>query len=159
MSQSDDLDLSPESLIAANVNPATGLATDYLNVFNEALMLIGLAGDAPEVLEDLAAWRPVSYAEHFRASGFHFRDVAIAAYEQADPDLRAGFDAAAKELASAIETAVVDLSTTNDAGAPLDDKAAAYAMELQAGVARLDAMIHGAGGGETAQDAIDALFD
>jgi len=32
---------SRESLVAANINPATGLATDYLNHFNEITMLIG----------------------------------------------------------------------------------------------------------------------
>jgi len=38
--------MSPEAearaaeLLAANINPRTGLATDYLNHFNEAIMLL-----------------------------------------------------------------------------------------------------------------------
>lgn len=154
-----DIDLSPESLAGANVNPNTGLATDYLNVFNEALMLIALAGDAPDVLEDLAEWRPVTYVEHFRASGFHFREVAIASYELANTELRTAFDAAARELAGAIEAAIVSLSTANDAGESLSEMASNFAVELQSGVAHLDAMIHGVSDETSAQDAIDALFD
>ena len=71
------VDLSDESLLAANVNPATKLATDYLNLFNEALMLINLVGDSPELLEELADWQPCSYEVHFRASPFHFKDVVV----------------------------------------------------------------------------------
>jgi hypothetical protein len=32
--------LSPERLAKANISPVTGLATDYLNHFNEAIMLL-----------------------------------------------------------------------------------------------------------------------
>jgi len=131
----------------------------YLNVFNEALMLVALAGDAPDVLDDLAEWRPLTYVEHFRASGFNFREVAIASYELADAELRTAFDAASRELAGSIEAAIVALSTANDAGEPLSELASNFAVELQAGVAHLDAMIHGVGDETSAQDAIDALFD
>ena len=35
-------------LAAANINPRTGLASDYLNHFNEAVMLLDLLQQAPE---------------------------------------------------------------------------------------------------------------
>ncbi|MEO8318885.1 MAG: hypothetical protein ABI561_11235, partial [Bradyrhizobium sp.] len=35
-------------LKAANINPRTGLATDYLNHFNEAIMLLEMVPDMPE---------------------------------------------------------------------------------------------------------------
>jgi hypothetical protein len=38
------------------------------------------------------SWRPLSYAEHFTASNFRARDLAIEAYEMADPTTRAEFD-------------------------------------------------------------------
>ncbi len=79
-------------LRAANINPRTGLATDYLNHFNEAIMLLEMIPDMPEVAEDFLAWHPMSYAEHFTASHFKARDLAIAAYEQANPNIRAQFD-------------------------------------------------------------------
>jgi hypothetical protein len=79
-------------LRAANINPQTGLATDYLNHFNEAIMLLEMIPDIPECAEDFLAWRPLSYAEHFTASSFKARDLAIAAYETADARIRAEFD-------------------------------------------------------------------
>jgi hypothetical protein len=79
-------------LHAANINPRTGLATDYLNHFNEAIMLLEMIPDMPECGEDFLAWCPLSYCEHFMASNFKARDLAISAYECADPDIRAEFE-------------------------------------------------------------------
>ena len=79
-------------LRAANINPRTGLATDYLNHFNEAIMLLEMVPDMPECAEDFLGWEPLSYAEHFTASNFKARDLAIAAYESANADIRAKFD-------------------------------------------------------------------
>jgi hypothetical protein len=79
-------------LRAANINPRTGLATDYLNHFNEAIMLLEMVPDVPECVEDFLDWRPQSYAEHFTASHFKARDLAIEAYNSADANIRAEFD-------------------------------------------------------------------
>src|ERR1700758_1558509 len=80
------------TLKAANINPRTGLATDYLNHFNEAIMLLEMIPDMPDCATDFLEWRPLSYSEHFTASNFKGRDLAIEAYESADPELRAEFD-------------------------------------------------------------------
>ena len=48
-----------------NINPATGLSTDYLNHFTEVLMALEMMAGIPECAGDLRAWRPKSYAEHF----------------------------------------------------------------------------------------------
>jgi hypothetical protein len=79
-------------LKAANINPRTGLATDYMNHFNEAVMLLEMIPDIPECAEDFLQWQPLSYAEHFTASNFSARDLAISAYEEADVGVRAEFD-------------------------------------------------------------------
>jgi len=79
-------------LRAANINPRTGLATDYLNHFNEAVMLLEMVPDMPECAEDFLDWRPLSYSEHFHASNFKARDLAISAYETADTVTRTEFD-------------------------------------------------------------------
>jgi hypothetical protein len=79
-------------LRAANINPRTGLATDYLNHFNEAIMLLEMIPDMPECSEDFLGWQPLSYSEHFTASKFKARDLAIEAYEAADVGIRAEFD-------------------------------------------------------------------
>ena len=79
-------------LQAANINPRTGLATDYLNHFNEAIMLLEMIPDMPECAEDFLTWCPLSYCEHFMASNFKARDLAIEAYEAADARVRIEFD-------------------------------------------------------------------
>lgn len=79
-------------LKAANINPRTGLATDYLNHFNEAIMLLEMIPDIPDCATDFLEWHPLSYAEHFIASNFKARDLAIEAYETADTEIRAEFD-------------------------------------------------------------------
>jgi hypothetical protein len=80
------------ALRAANINPRTGLATDYLNHVNEAIMLLEMVPDMPECAEDFLTWSPLSYAEHFWASNFKARDLAIEAYELAEPKIRTQFD-------------------------------------------------------------------
>lgn len=83
----------PEQLSQANLCPHTGLATDYLNHFNEVAMLIGILPEMPEAAEEVLSWRPCSYAEHFQRSGFRARELAIAAYEAAEPEVLALFEA------------------------------------------------------------------
>ena len=103
------------ALKAANINPQTGLATDYLNHFNEAIMLLEMIPDIPECADDFLAWSPLSYAEHFTASNFKARDLAIEAYESSAPDIRAEFDqmtetmtSILREVGSAMRAAVQD---------------------------------------------------
>jgi hypothetical protein len=92
-------------LRAANINPRTGLATDYLNHFNEAIMLLEMIPDMPECAEDFLTWRPLSYCEHFMASNFRARDLAIEAYDAADTRTRTEFDHITETMTS-ILTAV-----------------------------------------------------
>src|SRR6201989_2647180 len=87
-------------LRAANINPQTGLATDYLNHFNEAIMLLEMIPDMPECADDFLQWSPLSYAEHFTASNFKAKELAIAAYEAADPGVRSGFDQMTETMTS-----------------------------------------------------------
>jgi hypothetical protein len=96
-------------LWAANINPRTGLATDYLNHFNEAVMLLEMIPDMPECADDFLVWRPMSYAEHFTASNLKARDLAISANEATDPSIRAEFDnitSAMTSILTAVSTAM-----------------------------------------------------
>lgn len=99
--------ITPDELRAANINPRTGLATDYLNHFNEAVMLLEMIPDMPECADDFLAWHPLSYAEHFHAANFKAKELAIRAYEAADPAVRAEFDAVTTSMTE-ILTAVAD---------------------------------------------------
>jgi hypothetical protein len=100
-----DQEVRAAQLRAANINPRTGLATDYLNHFNEAIMLLEMIPDMPECAEDFLNWHPLSYREHFTASHFKARDLAIEAYDSADAIIRAEFDGITSAMTS-ILTAV-----------------------------------------------------
>jgi hypothetical protein len=92
--------LSAAALAAANINPKTRLATDYMNHFNEAIMLLEMIPAMPECADDFLLWEPLSYPEHFLQSNFKGRDLAIAAYEAADPEVRAHFDHICESMTS-----------------------------------------------------------
>lgn len=92
----------PDELAAANINPQTGLATDYLNHFNEVAMLIDMLSAMPDVAEEILDWRPISYPEHFSVTGFRAKELAIIAFETADVDVRARFEAACGRVERAI---------------------------------------------------------
>ena len=86
----------------ANINPRTGLATDYLNHFNEAIMLLEMLAACPDCIEDFLAWRPLSYREHFAASRFKGHELAIKAYEDAEPRLRETLDALSSTMTAVL---------------------------------------------------------
>jgi hypothetical protein len=121
-------------LRAANINPRTGLATDYLNHFNEAVMLLEMVPDMPECAEDFLGWRPLSYGEHFHASNFKARDLAIESYESADAITRAEFDNITSAMTS-ILTAVGDAmrkATQDKTRATLAEQATGWVKPLVA---------------------------
>lgn len=75
-----------------NINEQTLLATDYLNHFNEVVMLIEMIADMPECLEDAKAWAPKTYQDHFRDSNFSDRELAVQAYEHVPERYRVPFE-------------------------------------------------------------------
>ena len=81
-----------------NINPSTGLSTDYLNHFTEAIMVLEMVGTMPECLDDLRTWQAKTYAEHFATSHFSNRNAMIAAYQSADPAVRMALDEASDVL-------------------------------------------------------------
>lgn len=90
--------LTADKLAAANINPTTGLATDYLNHFNEVVMLLELLPAMPDCVADVLKWTPRSYQDHFRSSRFAEKDLAIRAYEAAPQAIRATFDTLVAEI-------------------------------------------------------------
>jgi hypothetical protein len=151
-------------LDGTNINPATGLATDYLNHFNEAIMLLEMLPSAPECKEDFLAWHPMSYREHFAASNFKHRDLAIAAYEAADPAFRGQLD----KIADQMNTILTETHAGMKGNLSPDTMlilAEATTHWLRPLVARAGAVINGEPISATAsddtapQDAIDLLFD
>ena len=130
-------------LRAANINPRTGLATDYLNLFNEAVMLLEMIPDMPECAEDFLAWQPLSYAEHFTSTNFRARDLVIEAYETTDPGIRAAFDNATSAMTSILNAvgAAMREATQDRTRATLAEQATIWVKPL---VAQAGGIINGA---------------
>jgi hypothetical protein len=131
-----------DELTAANIDPTTGLATDYLNHFNEVVMLLDLLADMPDMREDVLAWAPASYQDHFIRSGFRAKALAVAAYEAADPRFREPFDTVVAEIDAHILHVQAALREADDAqAARIGPHAAQVAQPL---LMRAGGLIHGA---------------
>jgi hypothetical protein len=143
---------------AANINPATGLASDYLNHFNEAIMLLENLPSCPDCRDDFLAWRAKSDAEHF--AGSHYRALAIAAYAAADAPARQCLDALAGTMTAVLEATRAALSADlpAEAAAALAERVAAW---LQPLIVRAGAVINGdadTGDPPAPQAIVDALM-
>jgi len=157
--------LDPARLAAANINPKTGLASDYLNHFSEAIMLLDLLPTTPECIVELIGWEPLSYPEHFAASHFKDKELAIAAYAAAEPSVRAQLD----ELADTMNALLVATCEAFQGRASLEAAthlASETAARLKPLVARAGAVINGYDLDHTEeittgeqQATVDALFE
>ncbi|HYD29507.1 MAG TPA: hypothetical protein VEB64_01405 [Azospirillaceae bacterium] len=81
-----------ERVRGTNISDKTLLATDYLNHFNEIVMLIEMVPDMPMMLEECLIWQPKTYQEHFRDSGFSDKEKAISAYEHVPNKFKRPFE-------------------------------------------------------------------
>jgi len=82
-----------EERAAALVNPASGIANDYLNHFNEVLLLIeNLPTLLPEMLDELLEWKPVTYREYFAKSQLPGSARALQIFDGLDETFRRDFE-------------------------------------------------------------------
>lgn len=149
--------ISADVLAAANINVRSGLATDYLNHFTEIIMLLELVADMPDMIEEARAWQPRTYAEHFRASHFVARDLAIEAYECAPAAYRVPFDAIVDELHAHIAQGIDEIAADAENPESLPATVARVVAEIQALIQRASDLIHG-NIAALDQSAVDALF-
>jgi len=157
--------LDPARLAAANINPKTGLATDYLNHFHEAIMLLDILPHTPECIVELIGWEPLSYPEHFAASPFKDRELAIAAYEAAEPIARVRLDELADTM-NALLVATCEALLRRSSLESATSLAAETAARLKPLVAQAGAVINGQELGASEemttaeqQATVDALFE
>ncbi|MBF0250464.1 MAG: hypothetical protein HQL35_07550 [Alphaproteobacteria bacterium] len=95
-----------ERCMGTNVNEQTLLATDYLNHFNELVMILEMLADMPELLDEAKAWEPKDYKDHFRDSTIADRELAVEAYDHAPPKFKDPFDENVAKTNRLILTAV-----------------------------------------------------
>jgi len=156
--------LAREALLAANVNPKTGLATDYLNHFNEVIMLMEMLPDMPDCAEDVLEWAPCGYCTHFEKSGLKDIDVVILAYHAVPKEIKALFETLVIQIDAAVEQAQNLLR-----GGVTDEVVQQVALLASEDIKPLIAAASGAINGsdeseedyvdESVQAEVDALFD
>ena len=83
---------------ASFVNPISGLANDYFNLYNEVVMIVEQLPQMPELFEELMAWRPIAYEDYFAKSQLRNSASALEQYRKLDPAFREEFEALVKEL-------------------------------------------------------------
>ena len=151
--------LSVEALQRANVHPESGLATDYLNHFNEVVMLLEMLGDMPDMAEDVLDWRPCAYVEHFQRTGYAGAETVAAAYDAAPHALKAHFETIIAALDASLVKALALVRTGQ-----MHAAAQMTGGEIEPLLAAARAAVNGRIEGEdlddraAAQAGIDALF-
>jgi len=85
------------------INSQTLLATDYLNHFNEVVMLLEMIPDMPDMMDMVQEWQPKSYQDHFRDSVFMEKDLAIEAYDHVPPEFKRPFEETIKTINRLVE--------------------------------------------------------
>ncbi|PIW27122.1 MAG: hypothetical protein COW30_11535 [Rhodospirillales bacterium CG15_BIG_FIL_POST_REV_8_21_14_020_66_15] len=145
-------DPSPEYLdikaraTASNLDPETLLATDYLNHFNEIVMLLEMVPDMPEIMEEVKAWQPKGYVDHFRDSTIADRELAIEAYDHVLPVYREPFEQTVDQLNNLIASCVERLEHYIAAGneGMLREQASVMSRMIQRLLDTASGIIHGA---------------
>lgn len=144
----------------ASINPVSLLATDYLNHFNEVVMLIGLIPDMPDCLEEALEWAPKTYQAHFMDSGLSYKEQAVMAYEMAPDTYRKPFDQLVDRLDKLVIKGLGDLEAAHSEGE--HERAAHIALQtsqdLQHMIDAASALINGSLATADQRD-VDGIFD
>lgn len=98
-----------------NIQEDSLLATDYLNHFNEIIMLLDIIPSMPECFEDMRDWKPKTYQAHFFDTNFQNKDLAVHAYYNAPARYRQPFDQVVSRMDSLLVQTLSELCAAVDA--------------------------------------------
>lgn len=156
--------LAAEKLEQANINSKTGLATDYLNHFNEVVMLLEMLPAMPDCAADVLEWEPADYESHFENSSFSDRRLAIMAFHAAPVQLRTHLEDRVAQINAAVCEAQTMLRETPDPSLVAGEIANMATYKIKPLISKASGVIHGHVLGSTqlegdeAQAEIDAMF-
>lgn len=126
------------------INESTLLAGEYLNHFHELVRVFEALATEPEGLaENLRAWQPLTYEEHFSQSESPDKTLAIAAYRQAPPEARAPFDEAVARLQGEALGLIAQAGAQLDTGQTLEGACQEAIGRLRFLIAEADAIATG----------------
>ena len=95
-----------------NINSVTLLATDYLNHFNEIVMILDPVPDMPDMLAEAKEWQPKSYVQHFEDSTFKDKDLAVEAYKHVPDETRQIFEDIVRSIDELVERGLARIEAT-----------------------------------------------
>ncbi|WP_404380963.1 hypothetical protein [Caenispirillum salinarum] len=127
----------------ANINGQTLLATDYLNHFNEIIMLLEMVPDMPDMLEECRAWEPKGYQDHFRDSSFSDKQLAIEAYDYVPERFRQPFEQTIGQMNELVALSLDRMADALEDPDLLRARAVAASRALQRLIDVASAIIHG----------------
>lgn len=93
------------------LHPQSRMSNDFLNHYNEVVMLLEMLPGMPDCYEDIAAWQPKSYVAHFQDSALHWSDYAVAEYEHLDAAWKEPFEHTLAVLDTFLTEAIALLGT------------------------------------------------
>ena len=129
----------------SNISQTTLLATDYLNHFNEIVMLFGIIPDVPECFEEILEWKPKSYKEHFRQSTVKDAALAIEVYDFVPQAYKKPFEDTVRQMDNFILICSrrVGAALKNGDEVKLHRLCAAATTKMNQIIAVIDTIIHG----------------
>jgi len=148
-----------QQLVGTNINEQTFLATDYLNHFNEIVMLIEMLPSMPECFEDIVTWQPKTYEDHFSDSGFKNKDLAILAFHRAPELVRKRFDEVIANLDRSLIDAIESFKETFEMETPehLSVLSTKLNAELRQQIDQVSAIINGSNTTLTVDSAVTEI--
>lgn len=135
-----------EKVQGTNISAQTLLATDYLNHFNEIVMLLDMVPDMPDMIEECKLWQPKSYKEHFADSTFSDRQLAIEAYDRVPSTYRKPFEETINQINAVLGAGIARLDDEIVGGAEagmIADTVRHYARAAQTLMDVASSIIHG----------------
>jgi hypothetical protein len=143
-----------------NISETTLLATDYLNHFNEIIMLLEMVPDMPDMLAEAKEWQPKDYVEHFASSTCPFRDLAIELYPHVPTRYKEPFETTILQLQAVIDGTLrhAETARSRDDARLLRQKITIALEPMHRLVDVAGSIIHGADKA-LSQDEIDAVLD
>ncbi|WP_417685259.1 hypothetical protein [Roseibium sp.] len=156
--------LAADKLEQANINSKTGLATDYLNHFNEVVMLLEMLPAMPDCAADVLDWEPADYETHFENSTFSEKQLAIQAFHAAPVQLRTHLERRVAEIDAAVLEAQNLLKVTPEPAMVAMQIADLATNKIKPLISLASGVIHGHVKpdlqleGDKAQAEIDAMF-
>ncbi|MBY0429840.1 MAG: hypothetical protein K2Q10_01470 [Rhodospirillales bacterium] len=126
-----------------NISAQTLLATDYLNHFNEIIMILEMIPDVPDCLEEARDWAPRSYQDHFRDSTFRDKELAIEAYDFVPSRFRKPFEDIVGQMNVMVRTSLERITAVQEDKEQLRFVCHEASRNLQKMIDYASAVIHG----------------